>query len=383
MRRPGSPLHMVIHYALHDLALGGCALLHPMALDHPDRNVDPVAIHSLLTRFGVTVVGAPAAIWRMIAMHLPDGSLRSVRAPLLVGSTPLPATVYRASGRLFSASSGLPNTETRILSLHTSMEGLPFATCRGEQVAATQSAAARSTAGFGLCVGTPLPSVGLRIDPEVWKVSGAPPSPNAIPEGHAPGTGDESVIIGEVIIRRPPSSGDDGGKLEELRTGDAGSIDSAGQLWLHGRLSDMVRTPSMGTVPPLDVEAAVIATEYVRWCALVTAPLSLSASAAVLIVQPRARHPVDGSPLEFGPELRVLLRNALGRTRWRALSGSVRILKYNGEQCPTDARTASYMDREMLRTWASEELRRQAERGSNKDADRMDSLLMLRKKKTD
>ena len=60
-------LHLFLNFALHDLSLGACALLHPMGLTRPADSVCPVALHHIamascalpqpqLTRLKVTIL---------------------------------------------------------------------------------------------------------------------------------------------------------------------------------------------------------------------------------------------------------------------------------------------------------------------------------------
>merc|ERR1712159_619609 len=103
------------------------------------------------------------------------------------------------------------------------------------------------------------------------------------------------------IIRQPQAEGA-ASKAKPLRTVDIGSVDSAGRLWVHGHLADAVRVVPAGTVPPLDMESATMATGLVRWCALVSAPLAMSASATVLVVCLARVNPYNGQELKWEPE---------------------------------------------------------------------------------
>ena len=62
------------------------------------------------------------------------------------------------------------------------------------------------------CAGAPLPSAQVRIE-------------------------EASDGIGEITLREP--GGKDGARI---RTGEAGSLDADGRLWLHGKMADFVRT---------------------------------------------------------------------------------------------------------------------------------------------
>ena len=147
-------------------------------------------------------------------------------------------------------------------------------------------------------------------------------------------------------------------------------------------MSDLVRAPtSIGSMPPLGVEAAVVATGLVSWCALVAAPLAMSASATVLVVCLAKGHPLDNSPLEWGAEVRVEIRQALRSGCYADISGIMRMLEYK-KACPTDAKHSSHVDRPRLRLWAAGKLRELGVEKLRTD-DKLDSLYLMTRKKKD
>jgi len=127
------------------------------------------------------------------------------------------------------------------------------------------------------------------------------------------------------------------------------------RFWLYGPLVHVIHAPAtVGTVPPLGIEVAAMTSGMLSWCALVAAPIALSASSTVLVVCVVPSHPLDGRPIKWGPEVRVPLRQALSSSRWAGVSGSVRILEY---KCRRDGRRIIALDRERLRVWAARRLR--------------------------
>ena len=71
-------LHLFLNFALHDLSLGACALLHPMGLTRPADSVCPVALHHIANRFGPAVLSASPAVWCRLT-----AALRTPRPALL------------------------------------------------------------------------------------------------------------------------------------------------------------------------------------------------------------------------------------------------------------------------------------------------------------
>lgn len=357
-------LPCVSQYAMHDVANGGCAVLHPMALGDPEVDLCPHAIHSLVTRFDVSVLVAPPVVWRKMSTALPAGALQSVALPLSIGMPLAPRdlrasdgilrpTVVIESGGDAAAASPSPKgaANNGLITVWASMDGLPVAACTS--LAAYDAALlARLSTGSGVCAGVPLAPSQLSIDDA------------------ADGIGEVVLTPGSLGGSKPPA---------KIRTGEAGSLDPHGRLWLHGALPDFVRTVTSGIVPPLDLEHVVMATGVLRWCALVGAPLAVSASATVLVVQLFERTPQDASKeLKWGPELRVVLREAILKSRFASLSGTVRILEHRSA-CPT---MGGGLDREALRVWAARRLRKiGAEKLSVED--RLDSAQRLKTKKVD
>ena len=399
-------LHTLDGYAQHDLAYGACAALHPMGAHDPAANMEPALLHSMVNRLGATVLSAPPAVWRRLVAMLPAGALRSVCLPLTSGAY-LPPHVFVSSNALMPAAKPPASSSCAssfassfgLLAVYSSPEGLPFAACTSSDVL---GGAAGIVGGKGVCVGRPLASgaapgvsPGVYLDREVWATPGAPEAPrthlanhklmeagSASPYAAVGAKPDPADVYGEIVISRPPAQGTPSRAapaIAEVRTGEVGSIDATGRLWLHGRVSELVRTASMGTVPALDVESVVGATGLVRWAALVSAPLSSSASAAVLVVSLALTHPITGAPLKWGAEVRCDLREALKRSRWLPLSGSLRLLEFKGAT-PTDSATSSRLDRPLLRRWAAEALRGIGPEALKLD-DRNDSLAMLKRNK--
>ena len=109
-------------------------------------------------------------------------------------------------------------------------------------------------AGEGVCVGRPLPGVGVRISP-------------MLPDGRCDGElTDRPGVLGEVCVRAAHVKDryDALWALEVTtsrnpgwhRTGDVGHLDADGRLWIEGRLQHVLTTAA-GPVTPVGIEQRV------------------------------------------------------------------------------------------------------------------------------
>jgi acyl-CoA synthetase (AMP-forming)/AMP-acid ligase II len=109
-------------------------------------------------------------------------------------------------------------------------------------------------AGEGVCVGRPLPGVGVRISP-------------LFPDGRSDGElTDRPSVTGEVCVRAAHVKDryDALWALEVTtsrnpgwhRTGDVGHLDADGRLWIEGRLQHVITTAA-GPVTPVGIEQRV------------------------------------------------------------------------------------------------------------------------------
>jgi olefin beta-lactone synthetase len=129
--------------------------------------------------------------------------------------------------------------------------------------------------GGGLLAGPPVPGLGLRILPDRWGTPLAPYTAERFDAECLPaGRTGEIVVSGEhVLPGYLHGRGDEETKFKVdgvtwHRTGDAGTLDDRGRLWLLGRCVARIQDEH-GTVYPFAVEAAAYNDPRVRRAALV------------------------------------------------------------------------------------------------------------------
>jgi acyl-coenzyme A synthetase/AMP-(fatty) acid ligase len=189
--------------------------------------------------------------------------------------------------------------------------------------------------GNGVCVGRPLPGVQIQISP-------------LDPLGQATGPPGPSVeVSGEICVSAAhvkdrydrlwaterASSRDPGWH----RSGDVGHLDSAGRLWVEGRLVHVVTTAD-GPLTPVGVEQRIEAKGPVTGAAVVgVGPRGTQQVVAVIV--PETRAPVGLAP----QQLAAAVRAAAG-VRVAAVLVVTAL--------PVDIRHAAKIDRQRLARWA-------------------------------
>jgi acyl-coenzyme A synthetase/AMP-(fatty) acid ligase len=214
------------------------------------------ALGAAVTAIGASLVFAsPAALKNVIASaegltSKQRDALAGVRLLMSAGA-PVPSSLLEGAGQL------MPNAEP-----HT-----PYGMTEVLPVADTTLAAIEAAGvGNGVCVGHPVPSAVVAIDP--LDELGNPQGEFAVEPG----------ITGEVCIRAPHVKD----AYDRLwitqnasaqppgwhRSGDVGHLDEEGRLWIEGRLAHVIaapgrpRTPvaiehAVGLLPNVDISAAV------------------------------------------------------------------------------------------------------------------------------
>jgi acyl-coenzyme A synthetase/AMP-(fatty) acid ligase len=189
--------------------------------------------------------------------------------------------------------------------------------------------------GNGVCVGWPRPGVEVRLSP-------------LDRSGRADGDlTDEPEVTGEICVAaahvkqrydrlwavEQASSRNPGWH----RTGDVGHVDSAGRLWVEGRLVHVLTTPD-GPVTPVGVEQAVEGCPEVAAAAVVgVGPRGTQAVVAVVV-------PTDGSS---GPLAGAGLAAAVRAAVPVPLAAVLTV-----DKLPTDIRHNSKIDRAAVARWA-------------------------------
>ncbi len=195
--------------------------------------------------------------------------------------------------------------------------------------------------GDGVCVGTPLEGVAVRVRPLARDGSGAGPLTDA------PG------VTGEVCVRAAhlkerydrlwATERDSARGPGWHGTGDVGHLDDRGRLWIEGRLAHLVRTAD-GPLTPVGVELRVEAVDGVRHAAVVGVGPAGVQQVVVVVV---ADAPRPAAPLLADDALTAAVRAAAGVPVAAVL---------RTDALPVDVRHASKIDRTRVAAWAEQVL---------------------------
>ncbi|KJC64183.1 hydrolase [Agreia bicolorata] len=319
----------------------------------PDMNVtSPRTLTAKATAEAAAAVDAsvvflsPAALANVVAtsdaLGLADtAALAGVKTFLSAGA-PVPESLLAAAGRLMP--NATPHTP------YGMTEGLLMTdiTLEGIRAAADDAAALPDGehAG-GVCVGAPAGSVRVRI---------AALDENGMPGGEP---SEQPGVTGEIVLSAPhlkqsydrlwatnrvadadsvpASAGDQGERWH--RTGDVGHLDSAGRLWVEGRLPHVIVTAA-GVITPVGPEQKIESLLGVNRAALAgIGPRGTQQLVAVLETEPAASRPAALGD----SELAAAVRHATGLDIAAVLVVAA---------LPTDIRHNSKIDRSALSRWA-------------------------------
>ncbi len=308
-------------FALYGPLLGIPSVVPDMDVAAP-ATLSATALGDAVERIGATLVFAsPAALAnvcrtadRLTPAH--RTAFGRVRLLLSAGAPVRPALLRDAAALFPNATAATPYGMT---------ECLPVASI-------TLAEIETATAGDGVCVGEPLPSVDVRIRPfDGGELTS--------------GTG----VDGEIVVRAPHARlGYDRLWHTEHRashpagwhaTGDVGHLDPTGRLWVGGRL-DHVITTSSGPVTPVRLEQQVESIPEVESAAAVgVGPTGLQH--IVIVVQPTS--PPSSArlaDLDLHDRVRVAVTQPVAAV-------------FEVAELPVDRRHNSKIDRTRLADWAS------------------------------
>ncbi len=204
---------------------------------------------------------------------------------------------------------------------------------------------AASHDGDGVCVGRPLPTVDVMIDPL---------ANDGTPVGAAT---TEPELLGEIIVRAPHAR--DG--YDRLwftqhqasqpagwhRTGDVGRLDDTGRLWVGGRLGHVISTAT-GPLAPVRYEQQLEQLPDVNAAALVGVGPP-GTQVAVAVIETADGHAVGAASLDLIDRARASLRGPSGQAIDLAAVLVVKAL-------PVDRRHNSKIDRGAVAMWATRTL---------------------------
>jgi acyl-CoA synthetase (AMP-forming)/AMP-acid ligase II/pimeloyl-ACP methyl ester carboxylesterase len=308
-------------FALYGPALGLTSAVPDMDVTAPHTLTARGLAEAAAAIDATVVFAAPAALRNVVATAgdldvTHRAALSRVRLVLSAGA-PVPVSLLRAVKEL------LPGAATH--TPYGMTEAMPVATLDPTTLEAT---------GEGVCVGTPLPGVEVRVEPL---------------EG--------STDLGEIVVRGAHTKA----RYDRLwgtqraseqppgwhRTGDVGTLDAAGRLWVQGRLAHVVHTVS-GPLAPYPVEHRVEALDGVEAAAVVgVGPVGTQQVVVVVVPEERVgRGRALTTPLA-GADLAARVRDAAG------VPVSAVLVR---DWLPVDIRHASKVDRTQLAAWAARRL---------------------------
>lgn len=265
-------------FALFNPALGMTTVVPPINPSRPAR-ANATDLLAVIRLAGVTNSFGSPVLWQKIADACAAESnslgLPSLRRVLAAGAA-LPPTLVRQLKPF------LPNGE--IFSPYGATESLPISFISGREI--LQETAEKTESGAGICLGTPIPGVSVRI------IEAAPgreldeSGMRILPAGE----------IGEIIVSGPNvtrhyDQNPEATRLAKIgggdrfwhRLGDVGYFGEDGRLWFCGRLAECVVCPS-GTFYPEMCEQIANTHPAVYRSALI--PLGQPARPA-LVIQPK------------------------------------------------------------------------------------------------
>lgn len=333
-----SIVETLLVYTIMQLALGMTTTVPQMDVTRPKR-AEPAAILEAIAHAKPRTFSASPVVWHSLVPHCEAvGATLETLDIAVTSGAPIPVWLHRRARPLLREGVDL-------LTPYGSTEALPLS-CMGSREILDETAA-KTDAGAGTCVGRVAEGIALRI----IEVTDDPLPTWADVREVEPGA------IGEIVVSGPgvsptyfkPAGADAFAKIDDTdgvrwhRMGDLGYFDAQGRLWFCGRMSHRVRTPD-GMIPCIPVEGIYNDVPGVFRTALVGCG------------EPGDHVPVLCVELEpdatWSDALQETLAARAEGTRW---AGVVQRFLVHPD-FPTDVRHNSKIRRELLRTWAADQL---------------------------
>ena len=327
-------------FALFDAALGLTAVIPDMDFTCPGA-VDPRKIIQTIGDHGVThMFGSPALLDRVSRYGEANGtSLPTLTRVITAGAPVSPLVLERMHTML--------GPEAEVHTPYGATEALPVSSIGSREI--LRDTAKQTRRGAGMCVGTPMPGLDVRI----IRIDDAPIADWS--DGLELPMGDigEITVSGAVVTRtyhnNPGATAmakiAHGGSIRH-RMGDVGYVDEVGRLWFCGRKAHRVvtQTRTLFTVP-----CEAIFNRHPR----------VYRSALVGLGEPGRQRPVICIQLEdddTGSDQAGLTRELLRRATADVLTRDITTVLFHSG-FPVDARHNSKIAREKLAVWAAEQVR--------------------------
>lgn len=324
------------------LSAGGTVVVPPMDFTmHGPGDADPARLIQTIADCGVKSMFASPALLENLAGHaLATGQKIPSLERIVAGGAEI-------QGPLFAKVKSVLDPSAEMFSDYGATEALPVSEISGTTVLGETWP--RTEEGAGVCVGTPLEGVEVKII--------------AISEGNIASLDDTKVLetgqIGEIIARSPHISEDYYRSVEATlenkipdggwhRIGDTGYLDDQHRLWVCGRRSHVVHTDRV-TVYPLCVEPVFNTHPAVHRSALVGVKYGNSTVVTVCVERTAAS---DGQPTPSDIEAELLELAA----RFEATRSVERVVFV--DKLPVDQRHNAKIDRPLLARKLSEQWKR-------------------------
>jgi acyl-CoA synthetase (AMP-forming)/AMP-acid ligase II/pimeloyl-ACP methyl ester carboxylesterase len=328
-------------FALYGPTMGITSIVPDMDVTKPGT----LTAHTLADAAGAVdatlVFASPAALANTVATAdaLHDDQRSAFASVRLLLSAGAPVR----SGLLSSARALFP--EARAHTPYGMTEVLPVA-----DISLDEIVAAETSGGDGVCVGHPLRSVDVLIDP--LDDRGRPTG--AVSADPGP--------LGEILVRAPHlrEGYDRLWFTQHLasqptgwhRTGDIGRIDLDGRLWVGGRMGHVIVTAN-GPLAPVPVEQAIERLDGIRAAAAVgVGPAGTQPVVVVVEMEETAaeRHPGPTASLELIDRVRTAVA---ARDRAGGAGNGVDVAAVLvSDALPVDRRHNSKIDRARVAAWA-------------------------------
>ncbi len=250
---------------LANLASGVTSVIPRADLRRPGF-IQPGPVVEQIRHCAVTRCVASPAFFACLARHCEENkiTLPSLRKLFAGGAPVFPRLMDQLQAMA-------PNAD--VVALYGSTEAEPIAHVSLRQITPADRQATLS--GQGLLAGKPVPEISLRIVPDQWGSAIGSLRPDEFDalccRPHQPG---EIVVTGEHVLKGYLGArGDEETKFRVgdtvwHRTGDAGTLDHAGRLWLLGRCTGRI-DDDRGRLYPFAAEAAAHHDSHVQRAAAV------------------------------------------------------------------------------------------------------------------
>ncbi len=327
-------------FALYGPTMGITSIVPDMDVTAPGTLTAPSLSAAAEAIDASLVFAAPAALVNVVATAdemTPDhrSTCASVRLVLSAGAPVRAQLLREAAGIFTSADFHTPYGMTEVLPVAdislSELEDLSRRSADQHQI--------DTSLGDGVCVGRPLSSVEVVIDP----IDG-----NGVPTG---ALSSDPGVLGEIIVSAAHArDGYDRLWLTDHRasqptgwhrTGDVGRLDTNGRLWVGGRIGHVITTAS-GPLAPVRSEQAIETLDDVEIAAVVgVGPVGTQAVVAVVEAAQKT-HPVGGASIELLDRIRALIEGHVD------LAAALVV-----EKLPVDRRHNSKVDRVAVAAWAA------------------------------